>query len=145
MTDFRGCSATSDVIASFADVTTASGFVWLDSNDSGTIGVFEETEDRLSDLTVILSEGDPSNIIDQVQTNQDGEYTFNNLIAGNSYQVSFGLPMGFEFSPKCIGNDTELNSKIDPDSGYAEFRLECDPQIDGVNSPSNLNIGIKPL
>ena len=145
VTDFRGCSATSDVIASFADVTTASGYVWLDSNDSGTIGVFEETEDRLSDLTVILSEGDPSNIIDQVQTNQDGEYTFNNLIAGNSYQVSFGLPMGFEFSPKCIGNDTEVNSKIDPDSGYAEFRMECDPQISGVNSPSNLNIGIKSL
>ena len=145
VTDIKGCEGSTIIEASFADVTTASGFVWLDSNDSGTIGVFEETEDRLSDLTVILSEGDPSNIIDQVQTNQDGEYTFNNLIAGNSYQVSFGLPMGFEFSPKCIGNDTEVNSKIDPDSGFAEFRMECDPQISGVNSPSNLNIGIKSL
>ena len=145
VTDANGCAGSATVEASFSDLNSANGFVWLDSNDSGTVGVFEETEDRLSDLTVILSEGDPSNVIDQVQTNQNGEYTFTDLSAGNAYHISFALPMEFEFSPKCIGNDTELNSKIDPDSGYAEFRLECDPQIDGVNSPSNLNIGIKPL
>ena len=91
-------------------------YVWIDANRDG---IQDEDEDPLADVTVVLFDGDGSEI-DRTTTNSAGRYIFDNLEAGD-YQVRFILTDEqaaiYEFTDDLAGEDVE----VDSDAGYNGF------------------------
>lgn len=93
------------------------GQVWEDSNEDG---VRDGSEGDLSDtVTVTLWTDDGSGgIVSQVaQITTSGSYSFPDLDATQAYQVQFGLPNGYAFSPINQTSD-DLDSDADVFNGY---------------------------
>ena len=142
--DDMGCQGQVDFVVDFSEFRTVSGIVWQDS-PSGIDGVFQNGEDILTNTEVRLYEEiDPITPIDMVLTDDEGGYIFENLVLTTSYLVSIDVPAGFEFSPQGVGNNSSINSQVDPLTGFATYLFEC--TANGFPSPADsLNIGIKAL
>ncbi len=88
------------------------GFVF---NDTDADGIRETGEDGLEEIQVTLLDGD-GNVVDTTVTDSNGDYTFDNLPAGE-YAVRVEGPADSRFSPQDQGDDDDIDSDVDPDSG----------------------------
>ena len=84
-----------------------SGRVWLDDNSNNILDV---NEIGYSDLVISLHE-DNGFFLDLTFTDENGNYSFENLPAGN-YYIDFEHPLGFQFSEFGIGNDNSIDSDV---------------------------------
>ncbi|MEM7128996.1 MAG: SdrD B-like domain-containing protein [Chloroflexota bacterium] len=94
--------------------TTASigDFVWLDWNENG---LQDSGESGVGGVTVHLLDGQGTEIA-STSTDNSGQYIFQNLLPGG-YSLRFEPPADHEISPQNQGNDTLIDSDIDPDTG----------------------------
>ncbi len=94
--------------------------VWLDNNGDG---IQDTLEDSVADVNVTLYQVGNSIAIAQMETNQTGEYLFENLVP-NSYFVKFSdINVSYKFTLKDTGdyiNGSDVNA-----TGYTDiFALE---------------------
>ncbi len=83
-------------------------FVWQDTNYNG---IQDSAEPGVADVTVTLHQPDGT-ILGTTLTDGDGNYLFDNLLAGD-YYVSFTLPTGYAFTDQDQGADDGLDSDVD--------------------------------
>ncbi|WP_161485774.1 SdrD B-like domain-containing protein [Enteractinococcus helveticum] len=109
-------------------------YVWIDANNNG---VQDDGEEPLADVTVVLFDGEGSEI-DRTETNSDGRYIFDNLEAGD-YQVRFILTDEqaaiYEFTDSTVGDDVE----VDSDAGFNGFSSTTTLGEDNAFLTSNEN------
>ncbi|GBC61613.1 hypothetical protein DENIS_2575 [Desulfonema ishimotonii] len=86
--------------------------VWHDTDQNG---IQDAGEIGISEVTVLLRDGDTGVLLASATTDDDGNYLFNGFPAGN-YVVEFIPPSGYRFSPEDAGEDS-ADSDADPDSG----------------------------
>jgi hypothetical protein len=87
-------------------------YVWLDSDADG---IQDPDEAGMGDVTVNLYDCD-ENMLESMVTDEEGHYIFVELEAGE-YMLGFELPDGYMFSPQDQGDDDELDSDVDPETG----------------------------
>ncbi len=140
----NGCTANVNLAAGQNDPTNDIGIfqptvqtgslgdcVWNDLNQNGTK---DAGEPGVPDVTVQLRNCSDV-VLQTMQTNASGIYTFSNLAAG-CYRVCAVLPSGFQFSPQNVGSDA-TDSDVSPANGCtANVNLAA-----GQNDPTN-DIGI---
>lgn len=96
-----------------------SDFVWYDTNNDG---IQDDGEPGIPGAVVNLKD-DQGNLLATVQTDANGNYSFNGLNAGD-YQVEFELPAGYDsYSPPGVGNDPSVDSDPDQTNGIALVSL----------------------
>ena len=99
-------------------------YVWNDVNMDGIQG---PDEPGMAEVTVNLYDCE-ENMLASTMTDDDGFYAFDELEAGE-YRLQFVAPDGYEFSPQDQGDDDELDSDVDPETGWTEcFALEEDAE-----------------
>jgi hypothetical protein len=105
-------------------------FVWKDMNCNG---IQDEGEPGIDDITVKLYRCDDSSLVEQVETNEQGYYIFDNL-AADDYFIHFVLPEGFTFSPMDQGDNDAVDSDADTMTGNTVCitleAAECDSTWD---------------
>ena len=113
-------------------------FVWLDANvngkqDSGEAGV--------AGLTITLIGGGAAKLINGVgdttatTTNEaDGQYQFNNLLAGVQYQVQFSKPTGTVYTTPNVG--VNGFDTIDSDADTTTGKSQIVTLTSGQNNPT---------
>ncbi|MCF8243367.1 MAG: carboxypeptidase regulatory-like domain-containing protein, partial [Melioribacteraceae bacterium] len=89
--------------------------VWYDEDQDGKQ---DEDEDGVEGVTVKLYDCD-NNYITSTTTDDDGEYIFDELDAGE-YKVKFVLPEGYEFTSKDEGEHDYKDSDADETTGFTE-------------------------
>jgi len=87
-------------------------YVWLDANANG---IQDGTELGIQNVTVNLQDSQ-GNLVATALTSGSGSYLFSGLLPGN-YQIQFGLPAGFSFSPQGAGSDDAVDSDANPANG----------------------------
>jgi len=88
-------------------------FVWIDLNCDG---IFQPGEPGFAGITVNLFDG-LGNFVGTTTTDGTGNYAFTNLAPGD-YQVEFIAPPGYVFSPPNQGGDDQIDSDVDPATGF---------------------------
>lgn len=91
-------------------------FVWRDVNRNG---VQDNGEEGLADVTVELYESGNNTAVDTTVTDQNGAYSFVNLDAGD-YSVKFLALQGYEFTGANLGDDDEMDSDANTETGQTE-------------------------
>lgn len=100
------------------------GFVWYDTNKDG---IQNGAEQGIKDITVRLYDSSDV-LINDVQTNNDGIYSFVGLNPGE-YYLQFIKKTGYVFTQRDVGNDT-LDSDADTSTGKTiVFNLSTDESI----------------
>ncbi|MEM7535401.1 MAG: SdrD B-like domain-containing protein [Chloroflexota bacterium] len=113
--------------------------VWNDTNRNG---VQDNGEIGIGNVTVELYSASTNGLIDTATTSSNGDYTFDDLVAG-SYYIVVTPPAGYVFSPQGAGNDGALDSDVDPNTGQSgsvsvasgEFNQHVDA---GLYQPASL-------
>ena len=82
VTDSNGCQCISDI--TIDGVAAIGNFVWADTNNNG---IQDAGEPGISGVVVMLLDGN-GNMVGQTTTDQNGQYIFDGLTAGN-YKVKF--------------------------------------------------------
>ncbi|WP_248490716.1 SdrD B-like domain-containing protein, partial [Staphylococcus aureus] len=82
-------------------------YVWEDVDKDGVQGT-DEKEKPISNVLVTLTY--PDGTSKSVRTDENGHYEFDNLYDGETYQVSFETPEGYEPTKVNAGNNSELDS-----------------------------------
>jgi hypothetical protein len=104
------------------DLTSVGDFVW---NDINMNGIQDTSEFGIADVVVNLYDCYDT-MFATTTTNDNGEYIFEELEAGD-YYIEFELPDGYVFTLMDQGNDDELDSDVNPETGMTEcFTLEAD-------------------
>ncbi|EFA80686.1 colossin A [Heterostelium album PN500] len=80
--------------------------VWVDTNANG---LREANEPVFSNIHVTLRD-DKGVVVGMVSTDNNGNYHFDNLPAGN-YCITFRNPTGYDFSPKTLQSVADKNGK----------------------------------
>jgi len=107
--------------------------VWYDSNNNG---VQDSGEQGVPGVSVALLNA-AGTVITTTVTDKDGIYKFVNL-ADATYSVQFSnLPAGFNFSPKDLGGNDNLDSDADPVTGKTGNYV-----ISGGNTNLTVDAGI---
>jgi choice-of-anchor A domain-containing protein/uncharacterized repeat protein (TIGR01451 family)/TQXA domain-containing protein len=101
--------------------------VWEDTNKNG---LQDNGENGAPDVTVELYSCD-DNLIATTTTNAQGEYLFDNLTPGD-YYVKFVLPQGYVFTNQDGGNDDEIDSDANINTG----KTVCTTLTSGENDLS---------
>lgn len=99
--------------------TSLGDYVWHDLNKDGLQGA---DEPGVNGVTVHLYNENGAVIGTTVTASKGGKpgyYLFENLIAGDKYQVRFELPSGYKFTLPNVGNDINANSKADANGATA--------------------------
>ncbi len=106
--------AITDVDVGVADSGTASigDTVFVDVNRNG---VFDEGDTTVSNAAVRLFDDTGAQIAETV-TDDDGNYLFDGLLAGN-YSVGFDAVDGFDFTATDAGDDDAIDSDADTGTG----------------------------
>ncbi len=106
--------AITDVDVGVADSGTASigDTVFVDVNRNG---VFDEGDTTVSNAAVRLFDDTGAQIAETV-TDDDGNYLFDGLLAGN-YSVGFDAVDGFDFTATDAGDDDAIDSDADAGTG----------------------------
>ena len=114
------------------------GFVWNDGNGDGIQGEeelgLEGIEVKLFRVGVEGTAGGGGNdsLIDTKITENDGIYSFTDLIVGDYYLefIPPDSPFGFHFSPTNQGDDDTLDSNVDSATGRtAIFALDFEQEV----------------
>ena len=97
-------------------------YVWVDENMDG---IQDEDETGMGDVIVNLFDCD-DNMLTSATTDEDGYYLFEELDPGE-YSLEFVAPEGYEFSPQDQGDDDEVDSDADTETGMTIcFALDVD-------------------
>jgi CshA-type fibril repeat protein len=116
-------------------------FVWLDSNRNG---IQDATELPLKDIEVKLY-NENRELLAVTKTNDQGEYYFNEVFAGN-YYLKFTVPNGYSITTKGVGADKSKDSDVNTNGKTTLFVVEegtDDLSIDLGLYPSLTNLGDK--
>ena len=97
------------VEAPLPQTATIGDKVWIDADGDG---IQDAAESGLPNVTVTLYSAD-SPFVDQTTSDQNGDYTFENLAPGEFYLEFTGAPAGFNITTKNAGNDGGIDSDID--------------------------------
>ena len=89
--------------------------VWIDTNEDG---IQDNGEAGVNGVTVTLYD-DNDVSVGSTNTDQNGNYLFDNLDAGN-YYVKFTLPSGYEFTSQNQGNNDNTDSDVDVTTGESD-------------------------
>jgi hypothetical protein len=108
--------------------------VWEDMNANG---VQDSGEEGLKGIEVYLWSGGDK--IQNVETGENGEYLFEGLEPGVTYEVEFLKPGGYRFSPQNAGTDPAADSDADPLTGRVSVALA------GGETDKTVDAGIYPL
>jgi hypothetical protein len=104
-------------------------YVWEDMDGDG---IQDEFEPPLAEIPVTLFNMD-NEIIETNSTNENGEYLFDNIPAGN-YYLQFDAPEGFVFTELEAGDDRTVDNDTD-EEGYTEpFLLPGGTFIDTLDA-----------
>ncbi len=119
--------------------------VWVDENRNG---LQDAGEVGFPGATVRLYAADGT-LLQEVQTDDQGIYGFASLDPGQ-YFIEFVPPDNYVLTAQKVGNDDEVDSDIDPNTGRtASFTLiafETNPRFDlGVFAPTNLDPDEEPI
>jgi len=99
-------------------------YVWLDENMDG---IQEDIEMGLGDVAVNLYDCE-ENLIAVTTSDEAGFYTFEELESGE-YILEFVAPEGYAFSPQDQGDNDDIDSDADPETGRTIcFTLEADTE-----------------
>jgi uncharacterized repeat protein (TIGR01451 family) len=117
--------------------------IWLDANQNG---LQDTNETGIANATVRLLDGATDMAIRTTTTDLDGIFLFNDVAAGN-YKLEYQLPQNFFFTAPRVGNDREVDSDVDPNTGRTglfflqenEARLNLDAGMIPKNV-SNLSV-----
>jgi len=89
--------------------------VWIDIPGDPS-NVFGSGDLPVDGLTVNLYDANTNQVVQSVQTGNNGSYLFSNLVPG-SYFVEFIIPSGYSFVTPNIGNDDAIDSDADQITG----------------------------
>ncbi|RMD68060.1 MAG: hypothetical protein D6818_11975, partial [Bacteroidetes bacterium] len=142
VTDANGCQCTA--VVALDNPSRIGNFVWLDDNENG---IQDSGEPGVAGVTVVLS-GQAANgqpVADTVVTDAAGQYWFDGLQAG-TYKVSFFAPAQYAIAPRHQGNDPNLDSDPDPQTGMtgdinlasSVSRDDIDAGLIQLDEPMNL-------
>lgn len=92
-----------------SQLASVSNRVWKDLNKNG---LQDAGEPGLDGVFVMLTDCD-ENWLNNVFTDNDGHYQFNDLTPGY-YKIKFALLPEYAFSPTNVGNDPEMDSDVLP-------------------------------
>ena len=124
-----------------------SGMIWYDTNENG---IKDEDESYANRIEVELIKADGSKAVDingnevqNVLTNSNGEYSFNNLPKGE-YLVKIYTEDNYTLTKANVGSNKEINSKFEETDGEKEsYTIE---NLNGIQSPEifeeNVNAGL---
>lgn len=90
--------------------------VFIDANENG---IQDSSETGLADVTIDLFDCNDQ-WLDYTLTDNDGYYSFDSLMPGD-YKLKFHLVDAnsiYVFSPMNMGNDDDLDSDVDPNTGF---------------------------
>ncbi|MCP4352605.1 MAG: hypothetical protein GY795_44680, partial [Desulfobacterales bacterium] len=90
-------------------------FIWYDINSNG---IQEPDEPGLSDVKVNLYDSTGTSLIATAFTGSGGHYEFTGLPPGD-YIVEFILPRGYDFTLQNQGENPEIDSDADADTGFS--------------------------
>ena len=92
--------------------------VWNDKNQNG---IQDSGESGVAGIKVTLYKGDGTELV-TTTTDSNGKYLFENLDAGDYYAIFDlkTLPKNYQVSPRNRGENDELDSDVDPNSGKTE-------------------------
>jgi len=119
------------------------GLVWQD-DATGTMGVYEiDLDTPLEDILVKLLNSD-NQVIAETQTNNAGEYSFNEIRVG-SYAIMFVGPENFSFVNANVGNDDDIDSEVtnNTDGTTNLFSVGVGDVISAINA--GLQFGTLPV
>ncbi|QOR71082.1 carboxypeptidase regulatory-like domain-containing protein [Ruania alkalisoli] len=123
--------------------------VWLDEDRDGLQGDGEPGIEGV-ELTLTGPDGEPvtdvfGNLVEPVFTDEDGEYSFDNLPAldeGESYTVTVTPPVGFDPTVEGAGDDPALDSSTgSATSGDLTGDGDRDPSLDFGFVPDLVSVG----
>jgi len=123
-----------DIDAGLSPFSTLGDFVWSDVNGNG---IQDPTESGLGQITLVLFNDDDV-AIQQTLTEDDGTYTFNELVPG-TYTVVVERPVGFEFTLQDQGSDDTVDSDVNEDG------VSTSVSIGFGETESTLDAGLRPL
>lgn len=103
-----------DIDAGILDTTQGSiaGNVW---NDTDFDGLFQSSEDFLEGVKIFIVDVSMSSAFDSIETDVNGAYEFNNLVAGD-YMLILDLPDGFGGTLQNVGTDDTIDSDFNAGS-----------------------------
>ena len=121
-------------------------FVW---NDLNMDGIQDENENGFADIIVYLYDCD-GNLIDSTRTDSLGFYSFNNLMPG-TYKIKVILPIDYQFTLANQGSNDNLDSDIDPSTGFShcfelaagQNRTDVDAGMHLIPPPPTCSVGDK--
>jgi len=105
--------------------------VWLDSNGDG---INDDDENGIDGITVNLLDGSGVPLGQTTTTDEDGLYTFENLVPG-SYQVEFEIPEGSELTQQDV-TTAGANDANDSDADQETGRSQVVTLSSGENNPT---------
>ena len=96
--------------------------VWLDEDADG----LQSSQDQgVAGIGVILYD-QANNVVGETQTDEHGQYTFNDIPEGTYHLVFGSLPSGYAFTLANVGGDYTLDSDVDETTGEtAAFLLDA--------------------
>lgn len=86
---------------------------WFDANGNGQL---DAGENPVEGVEVALYDADSGELIGTITTGADGQFLFDNLVAGNYYIEVISLPAGYELTDLNVGADG-TDSDFDPLTG----------------------------
>ncbi|MDI9546035.1 MAG: SdrD B-like domain-containing protein, partial [Chloroflexota bacterium] len=116
-----GGSAQTTITNSTVIPASLGDFVWEDKNQNG---IQDEGEPGIPGVLVTLCRPEPeflpaatdNNIVGTTTTDENGRYSFTDLLPGD-YCVQVTPPPNFDFTIPNAGDDPTKNSKVDPSTG----------------------------
>jgi len=112
-------------------IAAINGSVWFDENQDGFMN---NSEVKMKEVTVRLYDSN-FNVIETIQTDLSGDYTFGNLTPGD-YFIQFDSPSGYSYTSYSMGSNSDFDSEVfDMNVGMTqmiEFTAQGD--LDHVNA-----------
>ncbi len=113
--------------------------VFGDANDNG---IFDDNEVGVSGVEVVLLgvSGGVDSVLDTVETDEAGFYSFYNLPAGQYAVKVDSLPAGLEVGKQDVGPDDSVDSDADSQTGRTGTLT-----LTGSDHLRNVDIGLRPI
>ena len=110
--------------------TTISGRLWFDANGNNLLD-----SDESGVVSIVTLFDEDINILISITSDNNGNYSFDNVEAGN-YFVQFELPTGLDFVLSKVGGANSLmDSEVIQANGLTDLvSISLGDQIDGINA-----------
>ena len=135
VTDLNGCTATGELVVSFEEYKSISGYAWVD-NPMFNDNVADNGDDRYEGIVVNLYTA-TGVFQESTISDMDGNYLFGNLTEGE-YYIETELPTGYIYLEANVGLNDFIDNDIDPTTGRSAFITVGD-----CNANNAIGIGLK--